>query len=291
MSKMHSSVVMLAVALLVILPAAVAQAETIGLWLFNEGDPGDQTTGQADEIIDYSGKGNHGYAAGNPLPYYAAADEGYDPPSAIRLTYGTVRANCDRIVVPHSSDFNLMFADEKDYTIEAFIKTSSTLSQTIFSKDVGWDSYTFRVDQSTGKLALYTQIGTGLSFYPDAKGNTSVRDGEWHHVAIVIDTNADPSLTSVTFYLDYEADGTVYFDDVTYQADWVNNNMVSDADVWIGDYATTSVTNQFVGDISMVRFSDAALTPDQFYVPEPSTFALLAAGLIGLLAYAWRKRK
>lgn len=26
-------------------------------------------------------------------------------------------------------------------------------------------------------------------------------------------------------------------------------------------------------------------------VPEPSTFALLAAGLVGLLAYAWRKRK
>jgi hypothetical protein len=27
------------------------------------------------------------------------------------------------------------------------------------------------------------------------------------------------------------------------------------------------------------------------YVPEPGTLALLAAGLIGLLAYAWRKRK
>jgi len=26
-------------------------------------------------------------------------------------------------------------------------------------------------------------------------------------------------------------------------------------------------------------------------VPEPGTLALLAAGLIGLLAYAWRKRK
>jgi hypothetical protein len=26
-------------------------------------------------------------------------------------------------------------------------------------------------------------------------------------------------------------------------------------------------------------------------VPEPGTLALLAAGLMGLLAYAWRKRK
>ncbi len=28
-----------------------------------------------------------------------------------------------------------------------------------------------------------------------------------------------------------------------------------------------------------------------FVIPEPSTLALLASGLIGLLAYAWRKRK
>ena len=27
------------------------------------------------------------------------------------------------------------------------------------------------------------------------------------------------------------------------------------------------------------------------YVPEPGTLALLATGLVGLLAYAWRKRK
>ena len=26
-------------------------------------------------------------------------------------------------------------------------------------------------------------------------------------------------------------------------------------------------------------------------VPEPGTFALLAAGLLGLLAYTWRKRR
>ena len=30
---------------------------------------------------------------------------------------------------------------------------------------------------------------------------------------------------------------------------------------------------------------------EPFTVPEPSTLALFATGLIGLLAYAWRKRK
>ena len=48
------------------------------------------------------------------------------------------------------------------------------------------------------------------------------------------------------------------------------------------------------GTISGSLSGDAFLNGLQVegvFIPEPSTFALLAAGLIGLLAYAWRKRK
>ena len=40
-------------------------------------------------------------------------------------------------------------------------------------------------------------------------------------------------------------------------------------------------------EVDYVRFTKGAYAP----IPEPSTIALLATGLIGLLCYAWRKRK
>jgi hypothetical protein len=49
-----------------------------------------------------------------------------------------------------------------------------------------------------------------------------------------------------------------------------------------GQPGVTGTGGGYVG-LSAVRFESV--------VPEPSTLALLAAGLVGLLAYAWRKRK
>jgi hypothetical protein len=56
-------------------------------------------------------------------------------------------------------------------------------------------------------------------------------------------------------------------------------------------------TRYFPGAIDNVTVYDSVLSSDVILqhgkqlVPEPSTFALLAAGLVGLLCYAWRKRK
>ena len=58
-------------------------------------------------------------------------------------------------------------------------------------------------------------------------------------------------------------------------------------------YVTTGANITFTGQIGLsggelipVTFSTSAAP-----IPEPSTLVLLASGLIGLLAYAWRKRK
>jgi hypothetical protein len=81
---------------------------------------------------------------------------------------------------------------------------------------------------------------------------------------------------------------------------------------WSVLLGTQSGTNAFQGTIGDMLFYSAALSSTDrnnvgyylaqkygisnstyvgTYVPEPSSLVLLAAGLLGLLCYAWRKRK
>ncbi len=75
-------------------------------------------------------------------------------------------------------------------------------------------------------------------------------------------------------------------------SDKVNVKMYVDGDEVI-DYTTAGVwgSNNYIGletcDTATSYFDDLSITQ----IPEPGTFALLTTGLIGLLCYAWRKRK
>ena len=244
--------------------AAFTQGATVGYWQFNEKAPGQQADGTAGAIIDSSVKGHHGTAVGSTLPSYAAGPN--DPTSAISLTIGN-----DRVEVPHSADFNLMFADLQDYTIEAIVKMpprEDIAGAVIASKlEVLGDGWVFRT-RPTGVLALYIQDAGVTSLYPDATGTTNVLDGMWHHVAVVIDTNADPALTSATFYVDHVQDGTTLLTDVCYDVspytgDWTNRNFDNTEDILIGDFLGRA-GDQLVGDIDAVRFSTGMLTAAEF---------------------------
>jgi hypothetical protein len=72
-----------------------------------------------------------------------------------------------------------------------------------------------------------------------------------------------------------------------------------------GDFTISIASNDYIngdtineGDVIGIMFwleasnGDGAADNARFYsTPEPSTLVLLAAGLIGMVAYAWRKRK
>jgi len=65
------------------------------------------------------------------------------------------------------------------------------------------------------------------------------------------------------------------------------NNLIADL------FVTPSTTNiAWQGEVSFSNIGPANLSFSILNpVPEPSTLALLASGLVGLLCYAWRKRK
>ena len=276
---------------------SVSQAATVAYWTFDEKTPGQQATGTAGEIVDSSGNGHHGAAVGNPLPSYASGRY-VDQTASIALTSGgTVE---DYVEVPNSADFNLMLGDLQDYTIEAYVKSdvspNATNAPAIFTKrNATGMGYSFRTELGTGNLAFYAE-GNGLNFiHPGVFGNTNVLDGNWHHVAVVIDANADAAQTSATFYVDHVLDGTMTFQGHVYNdGTWVNENLVNDATVKIGTFALRPGEDEWVGPIDAVRFSTGALTPSQFLplgIPEPATGTLMFACAFGLAAYAWRKRK
>ena len=81
--------------------------------------------------------------------------------------------------------------------------------------------------------------------------------------------------------------------DATYSI-WKDGNLLTEAaELLAGDWTVTTfnfgVISQSAGNgqIDYMRWTPGAYAP---VIPEPSTLALLVAGLVGLLAYAWRKR-
>lgn len=74
-----------------------------------------------------------------------------------------------------------------------------------------------------------------------------------------------------------------------------NSNWIGVGETMAVMYVTKGAGVSYNGEIGVSLYNVGSETKAYEFslapVPEPSTFALLACGLIGLLAYAWRKRK
>ncbi len=133
--------------------------------------------------------------------------------------------------------------------------------------------------------------GTNCWYLRDSNGSISwgdatVTDNSWHEVKLIMDFSTPGGL------------GTLYHRDLTGGTGWVQDSVIVNKPLNIaptaGEYVVTGLkfyTNDAWGsDDPPAGWIDNYVFDDP-KIPEPGTLVLLATGLIGLLCYAWRKRK
>ena len=171
--------------------------------------------------------------------------------------------------------------------------------------EYGRDAFLAKYDGDTGDLlwgiqlhTASTEYGTGVDV--DLVGDVYVAG---YTRGVLGDANLGSYDAFVAMYSgdngqylpgDANCDGTVDISDLTVLSQnwedysevktWAQGNFNNDDYVDIGDL---TILSQYWG-LSVSSFEEALASIGT--VPEPTTFAMLIAGLVGLVAYAWRKR-
>ncbi|OQA06714.1 MAG: hypothetical protein BWY67_01891 [Bacteroidetes bacterium ADurb.Bin397] len=116
-----------------------------------------------------------------------------------------------------------------------------------------WSRF-YMVDENGTAKTLAGNLGNGIT--------TNVYDGQWHHLAIVRDTENH----RIKFYLDK----ILVMDQTDPLAGGIFNNSL----LYLG---TLAGGTDLLGSFDTIRISDEALTATQF-IPEPATVLLLLGG-------------
>lgn len=163
----------------------------------------------------------------------------------------------DYVDVPNNAGLNF---GTGSFTAEAWFKTSTTgVLQTIVAKSDAATSFGagYRLIVGTSNTIFYEVTGAaggiGNSCYNTCP--TVVTDGNWHHVALVVDRTTG---TACTLYLDGNVESTASNASVTTSTDNVYN-------IGIGAAYSSSTTagNYFTGQIDEVRVWNIARSSSQ----------------------------
>ncbi len=253
---------LLAISLSIGLFSLSLHAATVAHYEFN--GTGTATVGSV--VTDSTGN-HHGMVAGDDLVY------GADPLVGSYLRFDADGPSLgglgNRVEVPGS--LALVFTVDQAYTFEVIFRTTQDSSGTngvIISKgaDVSNpDSQWWLRHQGSGQLRMNIE-GDGNNTEDNATttAGTAYNDGEWHHVAAVFNGTVTPKR------LDVYVDGVLKGSDTAIGTLGIIGGADTDP-VIFGEFASLVANRSFAGDIAAIRFSDTALTPDEF-LPIGVTF-------------------
>lgn len=242
--------------------------------------------------------GTFGYGAAAPaagwqLVYGANTVETYNPTTA-DFTSAAGNGNLPAPALGSQALFN---AATWDNDVCMLTKPSGT-PHTAMTLDTGeWYTFTIAVGQGNSLHGAGWYGGYSLEV-ADLTAGSNLFNQEFHRVGT---TGAD----LLPGQIDTPAPGTFQDFGIIFPADkYIDNDVFND-----GDTLRVGIVFGMAGYIDNVRvtkwdteaeaiaaesatgiYIEETITPPPA-IPEPSTLALLATGLVGLLAYAWRKRK
>ena len=280
---------------------SAASATTVAYYRFEDGPVDTEMAvdqGGEGQVIDSSGNGSHfsGYPgwmpSGNTGPFFrsnvAAATI---PQTGAANTLSAQLDGNDDIYDPNPTTSHLNNFSFSSFTVETYVNfTSLTGFQTMVGRDdtadVNEHDESFFYLQKTGSNNFRVSLTLA-----DGSTRIAVTDGAtigadtWYHVAAVGDTSAG----TLELFVDGVSVGLTTGFTGLYDPMVASND--NEWSIGRGEFQESG-GDKLNGYLDEVRFSDVALSPDQFLsnIPEPSTYALLF-GLSALTWVAIRRRK
>jgi PKD repeat protein len=158
-----------------------------------------------------------------------------------------------------------------DFTIETWVKTTSTSSGTIIAKrNANNNGNFFRLgNESSGNITLEINE-TNIADYTAITSTVSINDGRWHYVAAIRNSG------QLFVYIDGQQAATP----VTING---NPNISNTVATTLGQFLNgTTPWNRFNGALDEVRIWNVARTPSEFI---PNSFNPISTSSTGLVAY------
>jgi len=222
---------------------AVVPPEVIAYWKFDDNDP----------LADESGNG-----------YTLTCPTGLKTDKCAASFNGT--QGCKTVKA-------LNLAPYGDLTVEFFVSTTAAqdkqileLSSNYYSLDGAWDFFCLG---ASGGGAVHGIFNTGSDGYNHHCSTGSVTNGNWHHVALVIDSSKADTADYVQLYLDKTP---APFYGTTLERRWTRSPLRPDA-VYIG--ARNFNTDPFAGQLDDVKITAAALPVSEFMTKRSYPLGLI----------------